>query len=209
VTDVGDEALMAGLDGFLDGVGSRTPTPGGGSVAAATGALASALGRMVCAYSPGKAGSSDDELIIREAGHRLERVESLLRASVLEDGEAYENLVASRGRMKTGAETESDYAVAVALAASVPLQIGALSAECLTALKQMLNATNPHLRSDLGVAAVLAEATVRASAYMVRVNARIMTDESSRESVLGECETLIARSAALLCDIENRLAESM
>jgi formiminotetrahydrofolate cyclodeaminase len=42
------------IDEFLEQLASRTPTPGGGSVAALTGALAAGLGQMVAAYTLGR-----------------------------------------------------------------------------------------------------------------------------------------------------------
>ena len=43
------------LKDFIQAVAAKTPTPGGGSVAAATAALGAALGVMVARYSKGEA----------------------------------------------------------------------------------------------------------------------------------------------------------
>ena len=42
------------LEKFLDSVASKTPTPGGGAVAAVTGAMAASLVEMVCNLTIGK-----------------------------------------------------------------------------------------------------------------------------------------------------------
>ncbi len=53
--------LRLPLHDFLADVAARTPTPGGGSVAAAVGALGAALARMALAYTEGRpAGAGDD-----------------------------------------------------------------------------------------------------------------------------------------------------
>jgi methenyltetrahydrofolate cyclohydrolase len=46
---------------WLDQLGAKSPTPGGGSVAALVGAIGSALGMMVLAYSRGKKAHAQHE----------------------------------------------------------------------------------------------------------------------------------------------------
>ena len=80
---------------FLDRLASERPTPGGGSVAALTGALAASLGGMVCGFTLGRKKFAKVEPAVREIAGHLERAEKLLRAMVDEDAAAYEALSAA------------------------------------------------------------------------------------------------------------------
>ena len=53
---------------------------------------------------------------------------------------------------------------------------------------------NPNLISDLGVAAVLAEASVRAAAYNVRINLRHADEPDPHDEVRKETQQLLERA---------------
>jgi formiminotetrahydrofolate cyclodeaminase len=57
------------------------------------------------------------------------------------------------------------------------------------------------LRSDLGIAAVFADATTRASRWNIAVNAPALA-ASECKSVLEQCEGLVALSAELCARVE-------
>jgi len=80
--------LQLSLAEFLDRLASDTPTPGGGSVAALTGALAASLGKMVCAFTLGRPKFAAVEPEVRVLSDRLTRAGSMLRALVDEDAAA-------------------------------------------------------------------------------------------------------------------------
>ena len=52
-----------------------------------------------------------------------------------------------------------------------------------------------YLLSDLGVAAVLAEATARAAWYSVRINAHEMTDDATRAKLLSDISRTVEHCA--------------
>jgi len=165
-----DDLTKRSIDEFLDAVAQRTPTPGGGSVAAAAGALACALARMVGAYSAGK----NPEKGVRDRTEalvdRLRRVDEILRGLVTQDAVAYAAMSAAEKAARENTAMKPAHQDAVLAAAAVPMETAAAASQALAAMNELKDFANRHLLSDLGVAAVLAEAAARAAWYMVTVN---------------------------------------
>lgn len=186
---------------LLGRIAAKTPTPGGGAVAPIVSALAAALGQMVVSYSLGRKNLAEREPGLRASIDRLERARSALLELADEDASAYE-LVRELSRLPEGdARRRSELPGAVEIATRVPL---ASSAAALTLLRHILELaprTNRSLRSDLAIAAILAEASVRASAVNVRINLPAFAREKGRESADGiarELDGLCADAAEIL-----------
>ena len=171
---------------FLDGVAEREPTPGGGSVAAAAGALAIALARMVAAYSDGKCTDRDDPTKADQVADQLAHADRMLRRLVNEDAAAYRSYTAAR---KSSDPAEQARATGVAIA--VPLETAAVACSALAVLDRFKETSNRNLVSDLGIAAVLAEASVRAAAYNIRINLRDADQADPKGEVREEMEHLL------------------
>jgi len=73
--------------------------------------------------------------------------------------------------------------------------------DLLRLFMELVPRTNRMLRSDLGIAAVLADATARSSRWNIAVNAPALT-ENEAKSVLDQCEGLVAMSAELCARVE-------
>ncbi|NOS99204.1 MAG: cyclodeaminase/cyclohydrolase family protein [Phycisphaerales bacterium] len=198
-----------GLNAFLDALAGRTPTPGGGSAAAAVGALGCAMARMVAAYSPGKGAADDERRTVADLSQRLERADRLVRALIIEDERAYASLTEAARRLKTDPTHRRAHETARGVALAVPLQVAAAACESLHLMEQLLPVANRNLVSDLGVAAVLARASVRAAAYMVYVNAYELDDPEARQKIDHEIDALAARADASLARIETNLADRL
>lgn len=193
---------------FLERVGDRQPSPGGGSVAGAVGALACALGRMVVAYSIGPKTKADIREQMETSLLNLHRLKQIMGALITQDAEAYETLQsASKDRSSPDAYQEAALA-----AVAVPMEIAAVASRALTALDELKAGTNRYLYSDLGIAAVLADAAARSAWYLVHINARELTDETRRRIVLteitetvGHCKARRASIEAFVCErVEDR-----
>ena len=190
------------LGGFLDQLAAKTPTPGGGAVASAVGALGAALGDMVLAYSVGKKALAEHEPVLREASERLGRARLVLLELAAEDEAAY-GLVNELSRLPAGDARRSELPAASVAAAQVPLSCMAACVGVLGVLEPLPGITNQYLRSDLAIAAILAEAAARAGAWNVRVNLPGIEDVSVRGSVETECDTLLARASEIASRVEN------
>src|SRR3954462_7872891 len=82
--------LRAGGEPFVEQLAAPTATPGGGSAAAAAGAMAAGLAHMVAAMSRGKKAYLQHEAQLSEALARLSTLREELKSAVDEDAKAFE-----------------------------------------------------------------------------------------------------------------------
>jgi formiminotetrahydrofolate cyclodeaminase len=166
---------------FLDRLASPAPTPGGGSVAALTGSLAAALGRMVAALTIGKPKFAAVEAEVQSVAQRLTRADHLLRRLVDEDAAAYGELNAAFRLGKADPHRAARIAETAALSAGVPLETAALSARVLADLERLRQIGNPLLRPDVDAATHLAHAAMHAAAANVRANLPLLPPDQARQ----------------------------
>ena len=200
-----NEFTRLSVDEFLDRLSDRTPTPGGGAAAAAGGALSCAMGRMVAAYSVGKKTLEEVGGRIEPAREKLRCLDEMLRRMIAEDAVAY-SYMTSVDRSDVPA-----YQAAVIAAVSVPLGIAAAASEALEVLDDLKGDASHYLLSDLGVAAVMADATARSAAYSVRVNLPEVSDRETRDRLGGDIRRIVGhcdrRRASIEAFVQDRLSE--
>jgi formiminotetrahydrofolate cyclodeaminase len=178
------------LADFLEAVAAKTPTPGGGSVAATVGGLGAALGVMVARYSEAA-----------EAEGALDEVKNAFLPLVDQDAEAYGQVNSAR-RLPKGTEEEKKrrnevLQNALAEAAEAPLKGMALAVRGLQALADLAPQCNRHLASDLAGAAYCLEAALAGCGENVRVNAAALLDPERRARLQEERARLLGNGAAL------------
>jgi len=154
---------------FLESLASKTPTPGGGAVAALTGALACGLAEMVLSYSLVKRLEPHHEAI---EGYRAELAS--IRAAFLRAGEAdaraYGRLNAAMRVKHRTPEQEREYRDAVIGATEPPLEVLRLALSMLEMLDALDAMWNANLASDMAMAAVLGAAAARSAWWNIRMN---------------------------------------
>jgi len=187
---------------LLEQLGAKTPTPGGGAVASAAGALGAALGSMVLAYSVGKKSLAAHDARLKEAAARLHRAQSMLVQLAAEDEAAY-GLVSELQRLTDDDPRRADLPDATLAASHVPLSCMATCMSVLGILDELPGITNPHLRSDLAIAAVLAEAAARSAAWNVVANLPNLPDERTRQDLAEQCDSLLENAIATARRIER------
>lgn len=179
---------------FFEQVASAAPTPGGGTVAAFAGALATCLATMVANLTIGrkKYAAHEAELLELKRGAEVLRRELLTLARL--DSEAFEAVLrARRLPQATPAEAaERDRAIAAAglEATRVPLRT---ATACLGALKLAESAArhgNVNAASDAGVAGLLARAAAEGALLNVRINLKSLPLEADREDIEMELQRL-------------------
>lgn len=175
-----DDLTRQSVDEFLNAVAERSPTPGGGSAAAAAGALACALGRMTANYSINKNTEPSVRDRVEAVINRLRSADEILRGLVTQDAAAYAHMSAAAKAKRENPVAASAYQKAVLSAVAVPLEAAAAISHALAAMDELKDFANRNLLSDLGVAAVLAEAAAQAAWYMVAVNLPELTDSSAQ-----------------------------
>jgi formiminotetrahydrofolate cyclodeaminase len=177
------------LGSFMELVASREPAPGGGASAAVTVALAAALSSMSARFSTGH---------LVEAPALTERAEQL-RSEVMPlaraDAAAYGHVLESYRGQREGDKEGQRRKIREALseAASVPLAVAEIGAELVGIAVRLVREGNPNLRGDAVVAALLAEAGVRAAAKLVEINVAAGGADNGR---LARASELVAEAAA-------------
>ena len=195
---------------FLDAVSAGTPTPGGGSVAALAGALASALTAMVCHLTLNKRGgepaSEDLEWVL---GH-AQTLRSELSALVEQDARAYQAVLEAYSKPKGSPQEKEERSAAVQSAleraARVPLQVAEGAVKVLQLLPRLLETGLASAASDVGVAAYMAQAALKGASLNVRTNLRSLQDETLAQGLQEQLTSLEMRSGELMAALEKELA---
>jgi glutamate formiminotransferase / formiminotetrahydrofolate cyclodeaminase len=173
--------LRAGVEPFIEQLAAPTATPGGGSAAAASGAMAAGLASMVASMSRGKKAYVQYETQLSEAIARLGQLREELKSAIDADAESY-NLVmkAYKSAKESGGNgNEGDAPIAAALkqATSVPLGVAENVAEVAHIAAKLEPITNPNMKSDLTTAIALAKAALEGALANVEINLDSLKDE--------------------------------
>ena len=186
------------IDEFLKATAAKQPIPGGGSVAALAGALASGIGEMVLSYSIGKKDLIPFDAELKAAAHELQTARDMLLNLMVEDQQAYAELTAVR-KLSVDSTDRSQRLHEVTMACiRCPQAVGATAVAILKLCDQIVEIVNPWLLSDLAVCAELAMATVRSAIYNVRVNLSSVDDISDRKRLEEETELMLSHAKVLI-----------
>lgn len=190
-------ALSAGIAPFLDQIASPTATPGGGSAAAASGAMAAGLALMVATMSRGKKAYAQFENQLGEAIARLTVLRSELQSAIDADAAAYDAVAQAYKQAKTSSDAAPLIAAALEKATRVPLTVAERAAEVREIAARLKPITNPRMSSDLVVASALALAALEGALANVAINLEaIEADSSSLEEFAVQTKARAAELAA-------------
>ena len=183
---------------FCAQTASKSPTPGGGSVSALTGALAAALAEMVASLTVAKAGfeSVQDEMcdLLSEGETLRDAFFSLIDA----DCAAFGSYMDALAMPKTAEEERAARRIALQEAArrsaEAPLEMARCAMQVMPLAEKALTHGNKMAASDARIAAILARAAVRAAVTNVRVNLPSLGDEALAAEMERECAELEAKA---------------
>jgi glutamate formiminotransferase len=167
--------LRAGVEPFIEELAAPTVVPGGGSAAAAAGAMAAGLAAMVAGLSRGKKAYAAFDAELSAALARLGVLREALKVAIDADSESYQALVTAYKEQKSTTPEQAPKAaeaVAAALrgATSVPLGVAECAAEVSALIAALRSKTIPMAASDLIVAAGLARAATEGALENVEIN---------------------------------------
>jgi glutamate formiminotransferase len=182
--------LRAGIEPFIEQLAAPTVTPGGGSAAAASGAMAAGLATMVAGMSRGKKAYVLYESQLSEALARLGQLREELKAAINEDAASYNQVRAAYKAAKESSDGSKLIAAALQGATSVPLGVAERAAEIRKIAEGLKPVTNPNMSSDLTTALALANAALEGSLANVTINLDSLAQEPAGDA------TFIARTRA-------------
>jgi glutamate formiminotransferase/formiminotetrahydrofolate cyclodeaminase len=200
-----DRLIDKSLIDFSEELSSDSPAPGGGSVAAYSGSIASGLVAMVGNLTFGKEKYKDGW---EEAQNITENVQ-ILKQEFLElcdeDTEAFNGLMrAYRMEKKTEEQQEKrDEMIqsSTKRATEVPLNVMRKTVKVLELAKKMAEIGNINAISDVGVAAELALAACHSASFNVRINIPSIKDEEFKNKVTKENGRIIKKIENLYKEI--------
>src|SRR5579863_3255704 len=129
--------LRAGVEPFVEQLAAPTATPGGGSAAAASGAMAAGLAVMVASMSRGKKAYLQYERELSDAIARLTPLREGLKAAIDADAESYNAVMKAYKEAKTAPNGEAIIEAALKLATSVPLSVAQESKEVMDLARKL------------------------------------------------------------------------
>ena len=188
---------------LLDAVRSPSPTPGGGSAAALTGALGASLLAMVAGLPKSRAATEEDAQRLKASGDRCTALAAELEALVDRDSEAYDLVMGAYKRPKATDEEKSARSAAIQAAfreaIAAPL---AVMRACAAAAEQgvvIAGLGNPSASSDAQVGLELLGAALRGARLNVEINLGSVKDADYAARVradVTEFERAIAHETA-------------
>ncbi|MFT5424179.1 MAG: formiminotetrahydrofolate cyclodeaminase [Phycisphaerales bacterium] len=190
------------MNDLLEGIAAKRPAPGGGAAAAALGALAASLGRMVVSFTEGKEEFADLLDPIRKSAKALDDQRREFMSLCDKDAEAFIELSRLIRRRPDDHERMQHESNAVRAVINVPLEGLKLALETAERLEWLAGKSNHHLRSDLAIGAVFAEAAAAACLWNVRINLPMLVDQIERSTLLAEGEGLLKQVAEKRAAIE-------
>ncbi|MFO8133017.1 MAG: cyclodeaminase/cyclohydrolase family protein [Thermoplasmatota archaeon] len=174
---------------FIDDLASGSPTPGGGSAAAVSGATAAALAEMVCNLTIGKDRYAAVEDEMREHRGQLAALRSHLLSLADDDAAAFDQVMAAF-RMPKGDERSQAIQDASRHAAEIPMETAEHCLQVLEHAASIARQGNQNSVTDAGTAALLAHAGLHAALYNVRINLGGIDDEAFCSQMADRVEQL-------------------
>jgi formiminotetrahydrofolate cyclodeaminase len=190
------DILSLSVRSFVDATAAKTPTPGGGSVAALVGALAGALARMSLNYSVGKKSLEAHRAELESGLGRLAKASEMMLELVAEDMAAYEALAKYSKLTPEQRIADEDFAAVLTAAIRVPESVGALAVNILDLCEKLFAKTNPFLHSDLVLAAALADAAARGAELNVLANLSMVPDAGEAREIRNRAAAMVAKADA-------------
>ncbi|MDI9632400.1 MAG: glutamate formimidoyltransferase [Acidobacteriota bacterium] len=181
------------LTGFADELASESPAPGGGSVAAYTGALGAGLAAMVASLSHPKQELAAHAARFEEIGIRAHALKAQLLAAVDADTASFDRLLAAM-RMPQGDEAQKrarEEALRTATIGAIEVPLGVLEAcpEIVELCREAAAIGLATARSDAGTGIQMARAAAGGAYQNVCINARDLDDPEARGALLARAET--------------------
>ena len=191
---------------YIENLGAKTSSPGGGAVAAVTGAQSIGLIEMVCQFTP------ENETAIANIVQRTQILAPKMLALGDDDVVCFEALMASYKLPKSTTSEKSkrtqSIQVCLAAAATVPLNIIKIINGVIPDIQYLADYGNPNLITDVAIAASLGQSALTSSQLNVLINLKQIRDQTFRAQALGVLDSIPA-NLLLLQNIIDEITEQL
>lgn len=201
------------LEMFLDDLASSSPAPGGGSVAALSGALGAALTSMVCNLTVGKKKYADVDADMKKIRAQAEELRNTFTHLIDKDTLAFNKVMEAYGLPKDTEPQKALRTVAIREATKeatlVPLEVMKHCIDALALAQEVASRGNVNSISDAGVGALMLHAACEGAALNVRVNLNSLQDSDFVGWKTDEVASLLSTSRMMLDEIQAIVEEKM
>ena len=198
---------------FLDALASSAPAPGGGSVAALSGAMGAALVSMVCNLTLGKKKYADVQADIQALLEQSEALRHELTDLLQADVEAFTGVSQAYKMPRKTPEAKAARSAAIQealkLATMPPIHVAEACVRVLDLCTPAAEKGNRQAVSDAGVAALMAEAGLRSAALNVLINLNTIKDEAFSKEWGDKLDALLDGKPALKDQIYALVVEKL
>lgn len=199
-----------GLQAFINQLESSEPVPGGGSVAALSSSLASALAAMVANLTVGKKNYETVSDEMAEVAVRMSAHKQIFVDLIDKDANSFDSVMkAFKLPKETDEEKEHRNKLiqdGMKYAASVPLEVAEKTALLFADLAYLVEHGNKNAQTDALVAAMMARTAILSALYNVKINLGSIKDETyvkvTRDKV-KELEALAVEKEAYILGLSD------
>ena len=196
---------------FLDEVAAGTPTPGGGSASAHTGALAASLVAMVGRLTVGKKKYAAVEQEMWQLIEKADELKTALTKAVEEDAQSFEGILSATRLPRNAPEEQTARELALKNAsihaAEVPFKVVKFSREVLLLAQQAIEKGNLNAISDAGSAAMLSLASLSGAGMNVKINLLAYQEDQKAAQLLKELSEIEKASSVIRDEVRSALLD--
>ncbi len=179
---------------YLDDISSGSPTPGGGNVAAFSGAVASSLGIMVCNLTIGKKKYADAEEEMKDIKFELSVAKEEFLSLAEKDNQAFEKVMQSFKLPKDNDEQKKirsqSIETATLEAAEAPAEVLKYCSKIIPLFQALAERGNQNSLSDAGVAAAMISTTAEGAFLNVLINCFSLSNKTVGHEILKKNEII-------------------
>jgi glutamate formiminotransferase/formiminotetrahydrofolate cyclodeaminase len=201
------------LTDFLEEVAAPTPTPGGGSAAALSGAVGASLLSMVAGLTLGKKGYEAVQAEMSAKKAALDPMRGCFHALIEKDAQAFEKVMAAFKLPKASEEEKAARSAAIQKATQgaceVPLEVMGLAVEALQHAVAVAGKGNKNSITDVGVGAMYLETALRGAHLNVLINLPSLKDAQYVAERKARASRLLEQGRGLAAAVEGLVMKGM
>ncbi len=198
---------------FLAKTAGNAPVPGGGSIAALSAAIASALTEMVANLTIGKKKYEDKEEMMKQIAASANNYQMLFIHDIDADSDAYNNVFDA---FKLPKETEEEKTErnkqiqeTIKIAAEVPMEVARKAYAMMDIISQVAENGNQNAITDACVSMMTARTAVLSAILNVKINLSSLRDEAYIAQMKQECDLLEKASIAKEQELLNKVNQML
>lgn len=197
-----DKLSETSIKTFLEIVASDSPAPGGGSVAAAVGAMGASLASMYCRLTIGKEKYSEVKNLFKQKLQTTENIRKEFTTLIDRDTEAF-NQIMKAYRLPKNTESEKkerrkQIQNAYKKASEIPLKTAKKSKHLLEILERIGKKGNENAITDAATSALCGITALKAAILNIKINLNSIEDDDYVHATQQKIEKLKADTEQLV-----------